>query len=668
MTLLMWAKRLSLKVGQAVRLSIGTKGGAVQHGCGVQLSRLGPVSAPPSRAKWARCLSLKVGQAVRLSIGTKGGAVQHGCGVQLSRRGPVSAPPSRAKWARCLSLPALALAVFPLAAQQADPVLDAMKTELHRATTLTLNQLDKPYFISYSVDDIHSWSASAMLGALISANSNTFRVPGVRIRVGDYKFDNTNYAGGGFGGARYDLRSFPLDDDPLAIRQYLWLATDSAYKGSLQTIARKRAALRSVTVTEQLPDFSIAPKLSLIEDYRPVKFSDEAWKDQVRRVSTAFSDYPTLRTSLVELNVIDGLHRFVNSEGTEIRVPDKIASIQIRASAQAPDGMIVRDSRLFYTHDIDKLVPEADLEAAAKSVGDTVVKLAAAPLGDNYSGPILFEGVASAQVMAEILGRNLHISRKPVGNPGAASQAAPTELEGRRGVRIMPEFFDVTDDPSAPLFGHEEVDDEGVADKTVALVEKGVLKDFLRTREPVRGYSESNGHARLSGGGAVPSNLIIKAHETSTVPELKQKMIDLCQQRGLAYGIVVRQMDFPSTATMDEARKNLAASGPSGRPVSLPLHVYRLYTDGHEEMIRGVRLRGLNARSLKDILAAGDDSVTFNYLENGAPFALLGLGSSSAEVAVVAPSVLIDDLELTKIDDELPKLPIAPPPALAASR
>ena len=106
----------------------------------------------------------------------------------------------------------------------------------------------------------------------------------------------------------------------------------------------------------------------------------------------------------------------------------------------------------------------------------------------------------------------------------------------------------------------------------------------------------------------------------------------------------------------------LAAAGSAGHPVSMPLYVYRLYTDGHEELIRGVRLHGLNARSLKDILAAGDDSVTFNYLENGAPFALLGYGPSSAEVTVVAPSVLIDDLELTKVDDELPKLPIVPRP------
>jgi len=81
--------------------------------------------------------------------------------------------------------------------------------------------------------------------------------------------------------------------------------------------------------------------------------------------------------------------------------------------------------------------------------------------------------------------------------------------------------------------------------------------------------------------------------------------------------------------------------------------------------VRGERFRGVNARSLKDILAAGDDSITFNYLENGAPFALLGFGSSSAQVSIVAPSVLIDDLEMSKIDDELPKLPIVPSPLVS---
>jgi hypothetical protein len=32
------------------------------------------------------------------------------------------------------------------------------------------------------------------------------------------------------------------------------------------------------------------------------------------------------------------------------------------------------------------------------------------------------------------------------------------------------------------------------------------------------------------------------------------------------------------------------------------------------------------------------------------------------EVSIIAPSLLIDDLELHKIDEELPKLPIVPAP------
>ncbi len=555
-----------------------------------------------------------------------------------------------------------------LMAAQPDPVLDAMRAELKRSTTLKLNQLETPYFVSYTVDDGHAWSAAATLGGLISSNNSKFRVPRLAIRVGDYEFDNSNFAGGGMGGgARYDLRSFPLEDDPLVIRQYLWLATDSAYKGSLQSIARKRAALRSVTVSDRLPDFSPAPKFTLIEDFHPVQFDFKSWTDRTRKVSAEFNAFPALRSSLVEFSAVDGLHRFINSEGTEVREQQDSASVQIRASAQAPDGMIVRDSALFYSRDLSKMFAEAELAKAARTVGETVMKIAAAPLADNYSGPVLFEGVASAQLMAEVLGRNLHIARKPVASPGTPAQAASTELEGRRGVRIMPESFDVIDDPALPGFGHEVVDDEGVPDKKVTLVEGGILKDFLRTREPVRGYTESNGRARLTGGGPIPTNLVITTREKTPVSELKKKMIDLCQQRGLPYGIVVRKMDFPSTASIDEARKMLAGAGAgSSRPVSMPLYIYRLYTDGHEEMVRGLRLRGVNARSLKDILAAGDDNVTFDYLENGVQFALLGFGNSSAEVSVAAPSVLIDDLELTKIDDEMQKLPIAPPPTVAA--
>jgi hypothetical protein len=203
----------------------------------------------------------------------------------------------------------------------------------------------------------------------------------------------------------------------------------------------------------------------------------------------------------------------------------------------------------------------------------------------------------------------------------------------------------------------------------VRLVEKGVLKNYLLTRQPVRGYSSSNGRARMPGSyGASTagiSNLFVRASETVPVAELKKKLIELCQARGKSYGIVVRKMDFPSSASFDEVRRLLQGSQ-GGRPVSLPLLVYKLFPDGHEELVRAVRFRGLNVRSLKDILAAGDDNAVFEFMDNSAPFALIGATGFTAEAAVIAPSILVDDLELHPLEDELPKLPVVPPPDTAS--
>jgi TldD protein len=97
--------------------------------------------------------------------------------------------------------------------------------------------------------------------------------------------------------------------------------------------------------------------------------------------------------------------------------------------------------------------------------------------------------------------------------------------------------------------------------------------------------------------------------------------------------------------------------------VSAPVMIYKVYPDGREELVRGLRFRSVNARTLKDILAAGDDNNVFDFLNSSAPMALLGASTYVATTSVIAPSVLIDDIELHPSEDELPKLPIVPPPA-----
>ncbi|MGH9664049.1 MAG: metallopeptidase TldD-related protein, partial [Bryobacteraceae bacterium] len=366
---------------------------------------------------------------------------------------------------------------------------------------------------------------------------------------------------------------------------------------------------------------------------------------------------------------------YADSAGTTIRMPDNASFIRVRASGQAADGMMVHDSATFPALDLANLPSQTDLLRDVEQVAGNVKALVHAPVSDDYVGPVLVEAPAAAQLFAQLLGDNLRVPRRPLADPGRSTPFVPSELEGRAGSRILPEWMDVVDDATQsewhgqPLFGAYLFDMEGVAPKPVVLVEHGVLKSFLLTRQPVKGFPESNGHARLPGSygarTAAIGNLFIKASETQPLPELKKKLIETIGQRNKPYGILIRKLDYPSTAPLQELRAVMQASGGS-RPVSPPVLAYRVYPDGREELVRGLRFRGLTVRALRDILAASDSEAVFPFLNNGAVFAFVGGGSYIAASSVVAPAVLFDELELQRPREEQQKPPIVPPPALAA--
>lgn len=565
-------------------------------------------------------------------------------------------------------------AVLCAQAPAPDPVLQAMHDEIERSRKMIIPNLEAPYFIQYVMDEAENFTVSANLGGLVGRQHARFREPEVRVRVGDYKFDNTNYAGSGFNfGSRYDLERFPLDNSYPVVRRYLWLLTDSSYKSAVEAISRKRSAMRNLTQSEAINDFAHAEPVHSVREFRRLAIDEDAWAGRVRELSAIFVQYPDVKYSSVTLESSEGGYYVVNSEGTEVKAPEGVTFLRATAMAQAPDGMSLRDTVAFHSLDAARMPPEAELKRGMTTLAQNVTALVHAPRGEDYNGPVLFEGVAGAQIFAEVLGRNLTLTRRPVMEQGRGAFVA-SELEGRAGARVLPDSFEVVDDPTQkewrgqPLFGSYDVDREGVIAKPLRLVEKGVLKNYLLTRQPVRGFEGSNGRARMPGafGAAYASisNLFVSSSDTMPVSELKRKMIDLIRARSKPYGIVVRKMDFPSSATIEEARRLLSGSQGAERPVSLPILVYKIYPDGHEELVRGVRFRGLNARSLKDILAVGDDSTVFRFMDSPAPFALVGASAYSSEACVVAPSILMDDLELHPLEDELPKLPVVPAPEM----
>jgi TldD protein len=342
--------------------------------------------------------------------------------------------------------------------------------------------------------------------------------------------------------------------------------------------------------------------------------------------------------------------------------------------------MNIRDAAVLAAETQAGMPSDLEMQRAVKEVAANVSALSQAPVGENYSGPVLFESLAAAQLFAELLPSNLTPARRPVPEPGRPANVLASEWEGRVGARVLPDWMDIADDSTQtewrgrPLFGHYPVDLEGVAPRPVSIVEKGILKNYLLTRQPVVGSEGSTGHARLPGSfgahTARPGNLFVRARETTSEADLRKKLIDMCRQRNKPYGLIVKKLDFPSSASMQDLRSlfsGMMRSGSGARPVSPPILIYRVSLDGKEELVRGLYFRGVTTRSLKDIIAAGDRDTVLNYLENGAPFAVIGGANFVTNASVIAPAILFEDMELEHPRDELPSSPLVPPPALRSA-
>jgi hypothetical protein len=248
------------------------------------------------------------------------------------------------------------------------------------------------------------------------------------------------------------------------------------------------------------------------------------------------------------------------------------------------------------------------------------------------------------------------------------------------GSKVLPEWMSVIDDPlkeefhGTSLAGFYKVDDEGVPAERVLLVDKGVLKGFLASREPVKNIVASNGHGRLPGPWgtelAVPGNLFVDVTEKTKEADMKSKLIEKAKAAGLKYGMLIRRLDFPSSASNEELQsmgRQLQKGGVS-RTLNSPLLAYRVYLDGHEELVRGLRFKDFSAKDLRDIALASDQPYVFNYVNSGSSFNHADSAQSATTSTVIAPSLLLESVDLARAENEPGKLPLVAAPALIAQQ
>ena len=536
----------------------------------------------------------------------------------------------------------------PLLRAEEDVIGRAMRDEMQRSMQqLRLEQFDKPYFISYLVVDNESKEVAATLGGVLSSSENNSRSLQVVVRVGDYASDNGNFMSmpsGPQGLAAFMMAGamqLPLDDNYNELRRKLWLATDRAYKNAIEDLSGKQAVLKNKNRSERIADFSRTSPVSSTDVAPRTHFDLSKATSLVRDASAVFRQTPAIQTSRVQLLMFNRQERYLNSEGSRFTRLQPRVSLRMTASAQAPDGMPLSDFVADYGDSLKDL-PYATVLSQARDLQAEIGLLQAAPIQDRYEGPVLFEGQAAAEVFSRHFAGGLSAVPPLVSSNDQLAQAFRQQWSGmldKVGLLVLPSFMDVADDATLThekeslLFGSYKVDEEGVTPRRTTLVEHGVLKTLLTSRAPVRGIAASTGNMREMG--VAPSNLFVSSDQTSTPEELRKRLVESAKSSGYAYGIIVRRL--------------------SGKTATL---AYRIYPDGHEELVRNADVADLTSASFKHISAVSDQRTVYTETaqsKSASPLNLNLAGGAQPLVSYVVPSMLFAELTIEKPSGESPK-------------
>jgi TldD protein len=517
-----------------------------------------------------------------------------------------------------------------------DAVLKAMQAELKRSQEkLQLGQLQRPYYIDYQITELQDYLADATLGALRNDQINAGRLVRAVVRIGDYKQDS--YYGEGMGSSEI----LPIDNNEMALRHQLWLATDKAYKAALTGLTEKQAALKNVVVEADLPDFTQEKAVESVNDLPKLNVDLDKWKQTVRSTSDLFRQDPEIEASeaLLHFRILN--RYFVNTEGTVTRNGKAVYLISFEGSSQAPDGMRIDRSHAWVVGKPDELPKPEEIQSEVRKLIGTFDVLRKAPLvEDDYHGPVLFSADAATALFERLIAGNILGMRPELGNPARVRGDFASYYKSR----VLPDSFTVVDDPrpqkidNQTLLGSYDVDDEGVRVQPLTVIDKGVLTTYLVGREPIKDFLHSNGHGRTALAGSPRpqiSNLIFKASNGLPFEEMKKKLIEMCKDQGRPYCYYVETTGV-----------RLA-----------PRLLWRVYVnDGHMEMVRGANFNQLDTRTLRsNIVAAGSDQYVYNRFD-------------PIPSAIVAPSLLFDDLEIQRANRTREKLPTYPAPSLSAGK
>ncbi|VVB88308.1 Zinc metalloprotease TldD [uncultured archaeon] len=263
-----------------------------------------------------------------------------------------------------------------------------------------------------------------------------------------------------------------LDDALISARKLAGAAKSRFLRENIILAPVEKPGLQDLpTVKESPADIPIEDKVKLLAEIEK--------SARVDGISSTNAMYSESRLTV----------SYSSSEGLDCEYTLNRIGFAISAIAKSGGNYQVgRESRfgimgfeIFKKHDAFEL---------ARKAGNTAVELLSAKTPKAGTYPVILDQELAGVFIHEAVGHAVEADHVIEGN---------SILKGMMGEQIAAPCITVYDDPSMHEFGYYPCDDEGAGSKRTALIENGVLKSFLHSRESAGKLGGISRNARAQG-------------------------------------------------------------------------------------------------------------------------------------------------------------------------
>ena len=527
--------------------------------------------------------------------------------------------------------------------------LELLTAEMKRSVKTLQKQNPPIYYLSYTFKDVQTFELSVEEGGVRYREQTPRRSLQVQARAGSVRMDNTRTLKNDRTGYELTTQQLPeITGNGKAFTTAVWRATQTAAEQAQKDLSRVQADANTASERwDDSPDFVWPERETFCKEAPALHFDTQRMEQMLVRVSQLTRRKPFILDSSFSFNYQTGSRYFVDSAGTQLKTPVRLARLAYALRGKTADGAELERFNTYDVLDEKELPTEQQLAADIQKSIAELEALSKAPEAEPITVPAILKNRAMAVFVHEVLGHRVEGHRQKEDTFGRTF----TDKVGRQ---IVSPILSIVDDATLPYFnnialrGYYEYDDEGTRARPVVLVENGVLKNFLMSASPIKNFPLSNGHGRGETGRrpvARMGNTRVIATQTVPYEELEKQLLNQIKKQNKPYGYIIE--DLSGGFTMTE----------TFRPQSFkltPTLVYRIYPDGKKEVVRGADMVGTPLVSFNEIIAAADDYGVVN--------GSCGAESGWVPVSGIAPSVLLRKLEIEKAGKSSIKPPLLPPP------